>query len=139
MRELSRRQGADAALTAPSQNCAGTLRKPHAPQPASLSRVLAMRTFSVGGGWGGASDTGKGAVCHHQLLVPKPEACPSLSGATGPLCSLKQSYCYHVACRVHMLGTIARRRPYSRVRLEVPVVDGFDQLLRDFDDFLLPC
>lgn len=80
MRELSRLQGADAALTAPSQNCTGTLRKPHAPQAASLSRVLAMRTFSVGSGWGGASDTGKGAVCHHQLLVPK---LPQITGRKG--------------------------------------------------------
>lgn len=27
---------------------------------------------------------------------------------------------------------------YSRVRLEIPAVDGFDQLLSDLDDLLLP-
>lgn len=27
--------------------------------------------------------------------------------------------------------------PHSRVGLEVPVVDGFDELLRDLDDLLL--
>lgn len=100
--------------TAPSRSCAGTRCTPRTPQAAAASRVLALR-LPCGRGAG----RGAGHRQRHQLLVPRPKACPSLSGATGPLRTAKQSSCCHVARAVGGTRSAWWGQPRDDVRTHV--------------------
>lgn len=100
--------------TAPSRSCAGTRCTPRTPQTAATTRVLALR-LPCGRGAG----RGAGHRQRHQLLVPRPKACPSLSGATGPLRTAKQSSCCHVARAVGGTRSAWWGQPRDDVRTHV--------------------
>lgn len=84
------------------------------PAGCSRVRVLALR-LPCGRGAG----RGAGHRQRHQLLVPRPKACPSLSGATGPLRTAKQSSCCHVARAVGGTRSAWWGQPRDDVRTHV--------------------